>query len=97
MGLYYKIGLMALLINTKAMAADGLWFATKLEVGYDEYFIATKVDLGQEGLEKLCISPGIKFKLSDTSKIEPSYGLQVDRFNNWQTQSFFKIKLEMKL
>jgi len=87
--------LLALLVSPSALAGE-IWFSNKMEVGYDEYFIASKVSFGANGLEKIYLTPGIKFRLDDILKLEPSWGVEVDKGDDWTPRSFFKLKLEGK-
>jgi len=91
-----KIFCLLLLLTSPSTFAGEIWFSNKVEVGYDEYFIASKASFGVNGLEKVYLTPGIKFRLDDILKLEPSWGVQIDQRDAWMPRSFFKLKLEGK-
>jgi len=94
---YKALIALALLASWEAKAADGLWFASKAEVGYNEYFVLGGLNIGQEGITKASTGTGIKLKLSDTFKLEPICGLSMERSDLWKPYPYFKLKLEARL
>ena len=94
---YRALIVLALLASWEAKAADGLWLSTKAEVGYNEYFVVGGLSIGQEGITKATTGTGIKVKLSDTFKLEPTYGVTMDRSDLWKPYPYLKLKLEVRL
>jgi len=84
-----------LLISSNAMAADGLWITSKVELGYDEYFVVMGASVEKEGLAKFYAGTGVKLKLTDSFKFEPSFGLSMKRTDGWIPYSYFKLKIEL--
>tara|TARA_R110002096_G_C14290425_1_gene697472 strand:- start:404 stop:694 length:291 start_codon:yes stop_codon:yes gene_type:complete len=94
----YKVLIaLALLVSWEAKAEDGLWFASKAEVGHNEYFVVGGLSIGQEGITKASTGTGIKVRLGKAFKLEPTYGVTMDRNDLWKPYPYFKLKLEVRL
>jgi len=95
--LHKALLVLVLLVAKEAKATDGLWLTSKAEVGYNEYFVVGGFSIEQEGITKATAGGGIKARLSDLVKIEPTCGITMDKQSLWKVTSYFKIKLEIKL
>jgi|TARA_R110002020_G_scaffold320939_2_gene536840 hypothetical protein len=88
---------LALLASWEAKAEDGLWLASKAEVGYNEYFVVGGLSIGQEGITKASTGTGVKVRLGDSFKLEPICGLSMERNDLWKPYPYLKLKLEVRL
>ncbi len=90
------VGLLLALMSCNAWAGE-LWFSPKVQVGYNDYFIETGATIESEGLIKHNIGTGIKIRLSDIVKLEPTFGVVGERSNQWAYSPYSKLKLEIAL
>ena len=86
-----------LFISPSVSAQSKFWVSNKIEVGYDKIFISDQVTYSLGKFTKNGFATGLKFKLSNNTKLKTFYLLENTANNNWKNNHFLGIKLDLKL